>query len=253
MSNQKIISTFDDNEAEDCLLRVPPETLVIFDYNDSIVTDEDIFFSGNNKKFFDRAAENLKRTVGEEKFNKLRAKINEKSAWRLVNPKWPRVISKLQSEDEKVLLLTAYGTRKIGCGEHAEDVRIRETLNFGIDFSKLWEHFETTSFENFSINNFGYGRPMFKKGILFSCGLGKGHVLKIFLDHFKFRPEKIIFIDDDLRNISAVSEVCAELNISYLGIEYTKVRKLNRFDMSFEETEKHFHELIKSIESEEID
>ena len=250
MTNTKIISTSDNSEIELILSDIDPQTLVVFDYNNVIAMNEEILFSSNNIDYFIKIINELKNTIGKEKIENVLIKIREHFRWTLVNLNWPTIIAELQLHGIKVLLLTAHRTGKVGNIEHIEDTRINDTLNLGIDFSKSWKNFHEVQFTNFSTtNNIDaclFGIPIFKKGILFSCNIRKSDILNAFLHQFKIKPQKIIFIDDSLKNVRLVQGMCDQLSISYLGIEYTAVEKLSKYRLSYEEAKKRINNYIKS-------
>ena len=222
-ARSEIVSVSADDEIQKILQQADSGTFVIFDYNGVIVTSNDDF--QKNKNMLKDLVGYFEQTLGKSKSDELLANVKKQSDWKLLNPDWPEIISQLQSIGAKTLLLTACRTGKIG-EIYAEDLRIKEVKDFGIDFSKSWKNFPTTQFTNFSISS-GDGYPLFKSGILFSSFIDKGSVLKEFLKYFQLKPKKIIFIDDALKNVLSVQKVCSELDISYIGIEYTKAHDKN--------------------------
>jgi hypothetical protein len=51
----------------------------------------------------------------------------------------------------------------------------------------------------------------------------KGSILKLALQRAKLLFKKIIFIDDDLRNLQSVEKICHEMGIDFQGFQYTAV------------------------------
>jgi hypothetical protein len=51
--------------------------------------------------------------------------------------------------------------------------------------------------------------------------IDKGKALKAFLNHYKLKFKKIIFIDDRKKNLESVEKTISKLNIPFVGIEYT--------------------------------
>ena len=139
------------------------------------------------------------------------------------------------------MVCTAHRTGAFCDEAHVEDLRRPELLKFGIDFLKNWEDVDAMVFENLATTLRGSENlvyPMFKKGIVFCCSVDKGKVLNEFLRRLNLKFKKIIFVDDQIKNLVAMERIAIENRISYLGIEYTKIRSLPALRITFEEMQK---------------
>lgn len=65
-------------------------------------------------------------------------------------------------------------------------------------------------------------KPIFQDGVIFAAKKPKGKVLSKFLKLSKLKPRKIIFVDNQLKNVLSVEAHCKELGIDYTGIHFTK-------------------------------
>jgi len=61
----------------------------------------------------------------------------------------------------------------------------------------------------------------YTNGVVFSGFNPKGDLLTTLLQHTGFVPEKIIFVDDQIKYLASVEKSAAELNIPFIGIHYT--------------------------------
>ena len=73
---------------------------------------------------------------------------------------------------------------------------------------------------------------MLKYGIIFTAEQNKAMILKHILNHKKYYPKRIIFIDDMINNLLSVEDMCKKSNIDFIGFHYIAVSK-----MKMQETE----------------
>ena len=100
-----------------------------------------------------------------------------------------------------------------------EKWRVDQLKGVGIDFSPFFPD----EYVFADLVDSGANPPLFKKGILF-CGdfynsnkSTKGELLGIFLDRINWRPDRVIFIDDEKKNLEAVSQELAERGVCFQG------------------------------------
>jgi 5S rRNA maturation endonuclease (ribonuclease M5) len=71
-------------------------------------------------------------------------------------------------------------------------------------------------------------RCLYKKGIIF-CDLNhKGSMMVEFLKQIKYKPKKIIFVDDKMRNVINVEEAAKKLGIECIAIHYIYLADSNK-------------------------
>lgn len=191
-ANIRQLSSFKD--AIPLLEKIPPDTLVIFDMDDTLVVYRD---------------ESLPPALTES-FT-------------------PNLIRKLQEKGIKTIALTA--TTVVDAPQ--EELRYKELLEVGIDFSRSFQEFFI--FNNFPLYKEHY--PLLSKGIIYTNSMSKGEVLSAFLEKVKdsLQPSLIIFFDDRLNNILDVKKAAEERNINYVGFFYNKILNWLYEGMSYEE------------------
>lgn len=64
---------------------------------------------------------------------------------------------------------------------------------------------------------------MFFKGIVFTT-TDKDKALGAFLNHCTLKFKKVIFIDDQQKNLESVEKITAKRHIPFVGIEYTAAK-----------------------------
>jgi len=92
---------------------------------------------------------------------------------------------------------------------------------------------------------------IFSQGIIFCGGNNKGKMLFQFLDKINYKPKKIVFIDDKLKNVKHVEKEVEKQNIEFVGIRFSKLdEKAKNFNI--EEVEKQFEQFKKKIGLESL-
>jgi hypothetical protein len=99
---------------------------------------------------------------------------------------------------------------------------VGELEAFGYTFKDSWRGLKPKLFGDLKTKH-PKRFPIFKKGVLFTCGLPKGPVLKAFLQYAELSPKKIIFVDDQRKYLESVEAFCKEAKISFEGFEYTAI------------------------------
>lgn len=194
------IDSFDEN------------TLVVFDVDETLITPIDDFF--HIKSWFQIFI--LRSYYAIKTFDFLfkrwwfyhnRAVLQSK--FQLINNKIPELIKKLQNRGVKVIALTNFPTSDIDSFDNIRQWRIKQLLDFGIDFSKSFE-VDKIQFKELNASH----PPSFEDGILFSnIYTEKAVLLTSFLDYIKFKPKLVVFIDDKYKNAKSVKIEMDKLKI----------------------------------------
>lgn len=140
----------------------------------------------------------------------------------LVDVNLPRMISDLSRAGARPMALTAGWNGDLGNTENHCDLRIDILKNYGIDFSKSFQHSDEIFFQELS---FCEKTPSFKQGVIFACMLPKHDVLDVFLERMRFIPPQIHFIDDSLHNLIGMRDYCMKRGIDYYGYHYVGVER----------------------------
>lgn len=82
----------------------------------------------------------------------------------------------------------------------------------------------------------------FSKGIVFSASNDKGQMLFTFLDAIKYKPSKVVFVDDKLKNVKSVEKEVENHGIPYVGIRFSLQDKKKK-ELDFDQLKKNIHKL----------
>jgi hypothetical protein len=211
------------------------ETLVIFDMDWVIWESTDRAFHADIREAVKPIMESFKKYF--EKQNQDEKEALDAALWKIdaqpVDSKMPLLINVLQSRGIKTLLLTANLNGKVADIESVESLCYRKLKNFGIDFKQSWKNLNRIDFKETEVK----GKkliPFFGNGMIFTCMVPKGEILRDFLGKLpQYKFKKIVFIDDRMKNLESVRKVSEEIGIRFIGIEYTRVKtkKRSSFDL----------------------
>lgn len=97
---------------------------------------------------------------------------------------------------------------------------------------------------NKQLNNFTFNNnAKFSSGIIFCGNSNKGKCLKIFFQHLKIQPSKIIFIDDNIKYLQQLEDEFAS-KVKFLGLHFCKNIKT-----TFGLNDKQKNEIISQIKT----
>jgi hypothetical protein len=211
-------------QIQDHIGRDLEDVLVIFDVDDVLVTSKDAFIHPECNAIFKKIVrrELAKATTPEEKekFECCLSISLLKSERSLVEASTPDLIRQIQKAGVKTIALTSCPTGKFGIVPKVEHWRIDQLQKLGIDFSGSFAALDGTSFSEVPQKEVPCAHPLFEKGILFSYGYSKGEVLEAFLARAKWKPSKIIFVDDLLENHQSLHQCSQTLGVPFLGFHY---------------------------------
>lgn len=209
-----LIESFDEIRIE--LDNANPDVLVIFDVDDVLIASEDMVLRPCGSSFRPQSWKD----IDSQKVPHLLSIMFSESEVRLVESSASQLIKNLQNRRVKTLALTAARTGRFGVIDNAEDWRISVLKRFGIDFEKSFSTIEPIYFDKKASKKAEYS--LFKSGVLF---LGneqntKGELLAQFLTKLKWKPKKVIFLDDRRSNLISSAIALNQMNIPFQGYEY---------------------------------
>jgi hypothetical protein len=219
----EIIQTNDTKIIEKLLASIDPDALVIFDVDEVLIMPKDQILQSPHREYINQLNTSL--FTEEKESENLWSIVFAQRPSIPVDPKMINTIATLQSKGIKVLALTHAMTGKLGSITSMRDWRNDELISHGYDFQKSWKGVQDKTFNGLEKSNNRLASevsspPMFFKGIIFT-EIDKGEALEAFLNHYKLKFKKIIFIDDKKKNLESVEKITAKLNIPFFGIEYT--------------------------------
>jgi hypothetical protein len=214
------IQSFDDIRSE--LNRGNPDTLVVFDVDDVLITYKDLVLRPCGACFRPVSWSD----IDPNEIPYLMSIMLGTAQRMLVEPAIPQLIKELQDRGVKTIALTAARTGKFGVIENAEDWRVNVLKQFNIDFSISIPQKQIIYFDDEGKNESDYS--LFKNGIIF---LGnekqtKGDLLVRFLKQVQLKPRKVFFIDDKMSNVIPVEAALRQYGIPFQGYHYKGVEML---------------------------
>lgn len=192
----------------------PKETLVLLDVGGTLLEYPDAVLHPSHESWkYDWFKTHFPSISREEKIALDRVVLGTLSKWKLLDGQWPEVIVQAQNHGIKAVAFT-----KVAMDPSMRDARAPILRALGIPFRN--------------------DLPELSKGKLYGYAQGvietehqlKGPVLKEILSNLTTRPEKIIFVDDRMKQISSVDDTCRELEIPCMAFHYipmTPVPQLN--------------------------
>lgn len=227
-------------EVFDAAGEIDPQTLIVFDVDETLTTSENpIFQRPNILKNRHLYKDALKILSGEQKtlFQSLSLTTADSS---LIEPSIPGLISRAQKQGAKAIALTAALPKTLN-GIDLVAWRQGELKRLGIDFSASFSKLQPFTLSQ--LNPMYHSYPTYSEGVIYANGSknSKGEVLGAFLDTVDFVPSKIVFVDDKVENVIAVSEEMQKKQIPVIAIKYTGAKRVKAGGIAGED------ELIKEL------
>jgi len=240
----EIIKTASLSPMEAALEKADADTLVIFDVDDVLITAKDQILQPPHHKFAESLEKTIENRHSEEEAQKLWSIIWKGRFDEPVNPQLVSLIKDAQLKGIKVMALTNAWTGSFGIIPSLEEWRIQELEGFGYSFKNSWNDTKPKVFINLKPKD-PKRFPVFKSGIVFTCNLPKGEVLKAFLLYVGFSPKKIIFVDDKRKNLNSVEAFCHATGKQFIGFEYTAVAERPKIPLNEKRAQLQFDVLEK--------
>ncbi len=186
------------------------ETLIVLDIDNTLVEPSHVLAS---RQAYHAMVETFRETgihkaEATDKALPVYNRYRQQAKMQLIEPHTARLIHLLQSRGRKVIALTS---RQSSSAERT----VEQLLSLRIDFTPLLEgvcHCQ------------GLDEPFLcDRGITFCGANNKGQVLMNVLAFQSYRPERIIFVDDKLKNLRAVKALVEGLGYEFVGIRYSRL------------------------------
>lgn len=208
--------------------------LVIFDVDDTLTYPTDTIrqsdfwgqHSAEGREFYRKLDEHIKSSSNPDEVSGLiMSKIFLAEKPQAVELQTVSLVKKLQDRGIKVIALTNWPTREIGSIPSMAIWRFDKLVQVGINFSASFEQQEIVLNSRQAADG---KHPMFYKGILLTDGVSKGSVLGMFLDAVHYKPDQIIFFDDQVKQIESVKNEANARGIPYHCFIYKAAEQLPR-------------------------
>jgi len=128
----------------------------------------------------------------------------------LIDPWVVSFIADLQKHCCAALGLTSVNTGAYGFIENLPALHYKKLYDLGIRFSDRYHDTRLTTMPEYRGNY-----PELYKGMLCANRQPKGDVVKAFLEHLDYKPARIIFFDDNAKNLQSVGRACSSLGIPF--------------------------------------
>ncbi len=206
----KILTTSDFTVIERKIQNLDTNSLVLFDVDATLIVPDDVILKPKGKELF-------KRLIAHCTDRDLFRDIRQQASHCVVDSRLNELVSTLIKKQIPTIAFTA-APAKIRDGRAAGNWRVDELKRHGFDFS--------TSFPGNNLlilpkspNHTHF--PAFKSGVLFSSFHPKGDLLVTFLQMISFKPNKVVFLDDELEHVQSVVTSLEKHGIKCVGIHYT--------------------------------
>ncbi len=196
-------------------------TLILFDVDETLIEPRSVIFRPKtieNKANLPWIIDLVSRVYGksdktEEYYGSI-WKVQETPL--LIEPHIVSVIQSLQDRGVKVVALTALKTGSSYIISSLPEWRYNKLKELGIDFAKIG--LPDIIFDELPEKDGNY--PMLYRGILCTNGVSKGELARAFLDRIQWRPDKVIFFDDNKARVKEVEEAMQKHSIPFQGFVY---------------------------------
>lgn len=215
------------------------DPLIIFDIDDVLIMPTPNHYLKH--PYRNNLWHNIQQRSSREQIRLLKFKIMQTTRYRLVDPYIMNILKYLKKYAIPTIALTSLSTGKVDDHNTIEELRIKNLNRLGISFKKLTPMTGEALANSLTGKNMIFseciGTPMIKSGIIFTAGVDKSIVLNYMFNKYNYHPKTILFIDDDLKNLELVKNLCNKLQINFQGFHYIFVSKmpLDSIDRNFEE------------------
>jgi hypothetical protein len=248
VAKAEIISTHDAGVIKSKAEDLKPGDMLLFDVKDIIFYAEDQVMSLMHKPYFKEKFVEIEAKLGKAEANRLKSIVLDSYKPMLVDIEIPKIIKNAQRQGILAFGLTSGKTSEYGVIASRTDKRVETLKAFGIDFSKSLDLESINLHDENDREIEERGRSMFQEGVIFAARLPKGDILGRFLKESKLTPGKIIFVDNQIKNLHSVGEKCQELDIEYVGILFTKLLGKTYTHLDEEIADKKFEILLEKEE-----
>jgi hypothetical protein len=212
------------SKLEELLKECDEQTLVVFDVDEVILSQEDIVLRPCGAPYVHKWLLSSGVYKDKEKVDLLTSIVMLQSKRCIIDPDMPGVIRDLQERGVKAIGLTATKIKGQGKIASVPNWRIEELKTLNVSFENA---FPWASNQHVPLQSDVPLSPLYKSGIIFSGNYPKGEVLAAFLDMIGWMPEKVIFIDDRPDNIKSVEEEMKKLpEIVCIPVLYQGAKRL---------------------------
>ncbi len=228
------------------------DTLFVFDIDNTLLYVSSVTYDNYNTEKFDEI-QNIFSANGktyDDNWKKYDSIILNQIDEQLVDKNWPAFIEFVKDRGGNVIAVTAITNKILDNGEICVDLRAKKLKKFGIDFSNSWKLAEQW---------FGQKEQSayYKNGIL-TTGTGGGKVIpkgqalgELLIHKLSYKPSRIIFIDDNYKNLQSMRDFCERYKIELIGYHYlAKNKETTLYKFPFSQVRTYF-QLMHLVDKKE--
>ena len=179
-------------------------------------------FQSQNKAFLKQFRKDMRKKEGQRSLTKFNAQVMQSLPYEAVEEDMVSYVQELLSKNRSAMVLSNGWTGPYGSIQSLEDLMIHNLKHCGYDFSSVWD----ASFEGKFQDLTQKGKlPAFKGGVLLTAGVSKGATLRAFLKRAGLKPDALILIDDQVKNLKSLEVVAQEMAIPFIGIHYVALKE----------------------------
>lgn len=212
------------NKFEESLQTLDQHSLVLFDVDETLIVPKDQILNPYMKDLWYQYA---KETIhnpeivlpGKYHDSYFIEQIFSQMEYEVVDPKVIEIIRSLQCRKIKTIAFTRMFTGAFGPIPSMEDWRLDHLKKHHIDFSNAFPQHQEIQIDVKSTRI----TSLFKKGVLCANKQAKGPVLLAFLENLKWKPSKILLIDNRLDYLQSVESSLEGTGIEFIGFYYRDV------------------------------
>lgn len=204
--------------------KLEPGDLLVSDVMGVIYYQGDRLISLGNKDIYKSFLQEVEKKEGTNKKRMLEGLVKKSYVPLAVSPELLEYMQEIIEQDIKMIILTSGKTGPLGPIEDLMSLRITRLKQFGLNLKEMFgrKNLILDNLSSLKNNN----PPRYKDGVIFANKNDKGDALAAFLDQVKFRPNKILFIDNQMRKIDSVKKICEKRNIDFIGIHFTRIYEI---------------------------
>lgn len=221
------IESFD--QASTILNTADKNSLVIFGVKNTLIypaeTINQTWFeqSTRGQRFFEKLEENTATKADPQAYTDMvLSKMHFADKMHAVELQIKTIVQKLQDRGVKTIAITSCSTGSVGIITSMQSWLFEKLAQLSINFSTSFNPQEIELNKITTLDS----KPLFYKGILLTDFIDRGIALGAFLDTIKYKPDQIIFFDNDQQNIESIKNEAKKRGIPFHGFIYKAAAKL---------------------------
>lgn len=217
---------------------VQSETIVVLDLDNTVIQPKQLI--GSDQWFRHQIEDFRKKGHSIQKAVSLTLpiyhEVMNRSEVSVVDNRTPQLIRDLQTANIPVMALTSRGAQ-------LKDATARQLNSVAVNFNQ-------GRFKDQQMHFDAQPNALFNQGIIFADGKHKGEKLSEYLNHSQWHPKRIVFVDDQVKNVHQVREYLIPQAYDVVGIRYGYLDDQTHVNTDLAAIQKEFlHQLLSNDEA----